>query len=103
MRAYVLDTEVLVAAFRSDAGASRAAHAFHLSKAVVLATLGRITVQPAVLFALLHLLHVQIHLRERRWSVAAFPSQRSLFYLPPSTRPWKRNRRRRCSSRRCRW
>src|ERR1700676_879150 len=40
-------------------GLTLAAHAFQLSKAVLLATLGRITVQTAVLFALLHLLHVQ--------------------------------------------
>jgi malonate transporter and related proteins len=40
-------------------GLTLAAHTFHLSKAVVLSTLGRITVQTAVLFALLHLLHVQ--------------------------------------------
>jgi malonate transporter and related proteins len=40
-------------------GLTLAAHAFHLSKAVVLSTLGRVTVQTAVLFALLDLLHVQ--------------------------------------------
>src|SRR5258705_12720571 len=40
-------------------GLTLAAHAFHLSKAVLLSTLGRITVQTAVLFVLLHLLHVQ--------------------------------------------
>ncbi len=40
-------------------GLTLAAHAFHFSKAVVLSTLGRVTVQTAVLFALLHLLHVQ--------------------------------------------
>jgi hypothetical protein len=40
-------------------GLTLAAHAVHLSKAVILGTLARITVQTSVLFALLHLLHVQ--------------------------------------------
>jgi malonate transporter and related proteins len=40
-------------------GLTLAAHAFHLSKTVILGTLARITVQTAVLFALLHVLHVQ--------------------------------------------
>jgi predicted permease len=40
-------------------GLTLAAHAFRLSKAVILGTLARITVQTSVLFALLHLLHVQ--------------------------------------------
>jgi predicted permease len=40
-------------------GLTLAAHAFHLSKAVILGTIARITVQTSVLFALLHLLHVQ--------------------------------------------
>jgi malonate transporter and related proteins len=40
-------------------GLTLAAHAFHLSKKVILGTLARITVQTAVLFALLHVLHVQ--------------------------------------------
>jgi predicted permease len=40
-------------------GLTLAAHAFHLSKTVLLGTLARITVQTSVLFALLHLLHVQ--------------------------------------------
>ena len=40
-------------------GLTLAAHAFHLSKVVILGTLARITVQTSVLFALLHLLHVQ--------------------------------------------
>jgi malonate transporter len=40
-------------------GLTLAAHAFHLSKTVILGTLARITVQTSVLFALLHLLHVQ--------------------------------------------
>jgi malonate transporter len=40
-------------------GLTLAAHAFHLSKAVILGALARITVQTSVLFALLHLLHVQ--------------------------------------------
>jgi len=40
-------------------GLTLAAHAFHLTRAVLLGTLGRITVQTAVLFVLLRLLHVQ--------------------------------------------
>ena len=40
-------------------GLTLAAHAFHLSKAVILGTLARISIQTSVLFALLHLLHVQ--------------------------------------------
>ena len=40
-------------------GLTLAAHAFHLSKAVILGALARITVQTSVLFALLHLLNVQ--------------------------------------------
>jgi|SRR5712664_61234 len=40
-------------------GLTLAAHSFHLSKAVLLGTLARITLQTAVLFGLLHLLHVQ--------------------------------------------
>jgi predicted permease len=39
-------------------GLTLAAHAFHLSRPVVLGTLARITIQTAVLFALLQLLHV---------------------------------------------
>jgi malonate transporter and related proteins len=39
-------------------GLTLAAHTFHLSKTVLLGTLGRVTVQTAVLFALFHLLHV---------------------------------------------
>jgi predicted permease len=40
-------------------GLTLAAHAFHLTRTVLVATLARITVQTAVLFALLRLLHVQ--------------------------------------------
>jgi malonate transporter and related proteins len=40
-------------------GLTLAAHSFHLSKAVLFGTLGRITVQTVVLFILLRLLHVQ--------------------------------------------
>ena len=39
-------------------GLTLAAHTFHLSKTVLLGTLGRVTVQTMVLFALFHLLHV---------------------------------------------
>src|SRR5882762_2737319 len=54
-------------------GLTLAAHAFHLSKAVVLATLGRITVQTAVLFALLHLLHVQSPFAREALVCCSFP------------------------------
>jgi malonate transporter and related proteins len=54
-------------------GLTLAAHAFHLSKAVVLATLGRITVQTAVLFALLHLLHVQSPFAREAVVCCSFP------------------------------
>jgi len=40
-------------------GLTLAAHAFRLSRAVVLSTVARVTVQTFVLFVLLHLLHVQ--------------------------------------------
>ena len=40
-------------------GLTLAAHAFHLSKAVILGTIARITVQTSVLFALLHLFDVR--------------------------------------------
>src|ERR1700676_1208469 len=40
-------------------GLTLAAHGFHLSRVVILGALARITVQTSVLFALLHLLHVQ--------------------------------------------
>ena len=54
-------------------GLTLAAHAFHLSRAVVLATLGRITVQTAVLFALLHLLHVQSPFAREALVCCSFP------------------------------
>jgi predicted permease len=54
-------------------GLTLAAHAFHLSKAVILATLGRITVQTAVLFALLHLLHVQSPFAREALVCCSFP------------------------------
>jgi malonate transporter len=54
-------------------GLTLAAHAFHLSKAVVLATLGRITLQTAVLFALLHLLHVQSPFAREALVCCSFP------------------------------
>ena len=40
-------------------GLTLAAHAFRLSRTVVLSTVARVTVQTCVLFVLLHLLHVQ--------------------------------------------
>ena len=54
-------------------GLTLAAHAFHLSKAVLLSTLGRITVQTAVLFALLHLLHVQSAFAREALVCCSFP------------------------------
>jgi len=54
-------------------GLTLAAHAFHLSKAVLLATLGRITVQTAVLFALLNLLHVQSPFAREALVCCSFP------------------------------
>ena len=39
-------------------GLTLAARSFHLSKTVLLGTLGRVTLQTAILFALFHLLHV---------------------------------------------
>ena len=54
-------------------GLTLAAHAFHLSKAVLLGTLGRVTVQTAVLFALLHLLHVQSPFAREALVCCSFP------------------------------
>ena len=54
-------------------GLTLAAHAFRLSKAVLLGTLGRITVQTAVLFALLHLLHVQSPFAREALVCCSFP------------------------------
>src|SRR6201984_3918273 len=54
-------------------GLTLRARPFHLSKAVVLATLGRITVQTAVLFALLHLLHVQSPFAREALVCCSFP------------------------------
>jgi predicted permease len=54
-------------------GLTLAAHAYHLSKAVVLSTLGRITVQTAVLFALLHLLHAQSPFAREALVCCSFP------------------------------
>src|SRR5258705_9748055 len=54
-------------------GLTLAAHAFHFSKAVLLSTLGRITVQTAVLFALLHLLHVHSPFAREALVCCSFP------------------------------
>jgi malonate transporter and related proteins len=54
-------------------GLTLAAHSFHLSKAVVFGTFGRITVQTAVLFALLHLLHVQSPFAREALVCCSFP------------------------------
>jgi predicted permease len=54
-------------------GLTLAAHAFRLSKAVLLSTLGRITVQTAVLFALLRLLDVQSPFAREALVCCSFP------------------------------
>ncbi len=54
-------------------GLTLAAHAFHLSKTVLLGTLGRITVQTAVLFALLYLLHVESPFAREALVCCSFP------------------------------
>jgi malonate transporter len=54
-------------------GLTLAAHSFHLSKAVLLGALGRITVQTVVLFALLHLLHVQSPFAREALVCCSFP------------------------------
>jgi predicted permease len=54
-------------------GLTLAAHSFHLSRAALLGTLGRITVQTAVLFALLHLLHVQSPFAREALVCCSFP------------------------------
>jgi len=54
-------------------GLTLAAHVFQLSKSVFLATLGRITVQTAVLFALLKLLHVQSPFAREALVCCSFP------------------------------
>jgi malonate transporter and related proteins len=83
-------------------GLTLAAHAFQLSKAVLLATLSRITVQ-RLSYSLCSICYMyKVHSHVRRSYVAAFPWQRSLFCLPPSTRRWKRNLRRYYSSQLCR-
>jgi malonate transporter len=54
-------------------GLTLAAHSFHLSKAVLLGTLGRITIQTAVLFALLHLLRVESPFAREALVCCSFP------------------------------
>jgi malonate transporter and related proteins len=54
-------------------GLTLAAHSFSLSRTVVLATLGRITVQTAVLFALLLLFHVQSPFAREALVCCSFP------------------------------
>jgi malonate transporter and related proteins len=54
-------------------GLTLSAHSFHLSKAVLLCTLGRITVQTAVLFALLFLLNVQSPFAREALVCCSFP------------------------------
>jgi malonate transporter and related proteins len=54
-------------------GLTLAAHSFHLSKALLLGTLGRITVQTAALFAPLHLLNVQSPFARKALVCCSFP------------------------------
>ena len=54
-------------------GLTLAAHAFHLSRPVVLGTLGRITIQTAVLLALLELLHVHGPFAREALVCSSFP------------------------------
>ena len=54
-------------------GLTLAAHSFHLSKAVLLGTLGRITVQTVVLFVLLRLLHVESPFAREALVCCSFP------------------------------
>ena len=54
-------------------GLTLAAHSFSLSKTVVLVTLGRITVQTAVLFALLRLFHVESPFSREALVCCSFP------------------------------
>jgi malonate transporter and related proteins len=54
-------------------GLTLAAHSFHLSKAVLLGALGRITVQTVVLFFLLRLLHVESPFAREALVCCSFP------------------------------
>jgi len=54
-------------------GLTLAAHAFHLSRMVVLSTIGRVTVQTFVLFVLLHLLHVDSPFAREALVCCSFP------------------------------
>jgi len=54
-------------------GLTLAAHAFHLSKIVLLGTLARVTVQTSVLFALFHLLQVQGPFAREALVCSSFP------------------------------
>jgi malonate transporter and related proteins len=54
-------------------GLTLAAHSFHLSKAVLLGALGRITVQTVVLFVLLRLLHVESPFAREALVCCSFP------------------------------
>jgi malonate transporter len=54
-------------------GLTLAAHAFHMSRSVVLGTLARITVQTAVLFTLLHLFHVRGPFAREALVCSSFP------------------------------
>jgi len=54
-------------------GLTLAAHAVHLSRMVVLSTIGRVTVQTFVLFVLLHLLHVDSPFAREALVCCSFP------------------------------
>jgi len=54
-------------------GLTLAAHAFHLSRMVVLSTIGRVTIQTFVLFVLLHLLHVDSPFAREALVCCSFP------------------------------
>jgi malonate transporter len=54
-------------------GLTLAAHSFHLSKAVLLGALGRITLQTVVLFVLLRLLHVESPFAREALVCCSFP------------------------------
>lgn len=54
-------------------GLTLAAHSFHLSRTVVLGTLGRITIQTLVLFTLLHLLRIDGPFAQEALVCCSFP------------------------------
>jgi malonate transporter and related proteins len=73
-----------VAAFA--VGLVLAAHPVRLSRPVLVGTIARVTVQSAVLFALLHLLHVVSPFAREALVCCIFPSQPWSYYLHPGTK-----------------